>query len=539
MSPPHHCHSPLHAGNVPHLAGGRADNDCAHDNLPESGFVLPCRKILSEEEEEGCLGRGQPPLSAVGNRIVVRAGGGGHQTHERGTSAEASIFPGGVPACYCCCSPRWCESSSSCAKMAESNRRCRRRPRTLPPEAGNANVSHANRRPFNECTHRRCVDVDAREYHRADSSRGGHGSVAPAAVAAAAGVKVIAAAAAPDGVGIGEDLRGSKNLDGSGGPLSRAAVEAWEAVETWASAVAAATGAVAVGGSLVSAETAESGVGKKAGGAAGLGLGETATIDPGPHRRRNCCAVQAAERVEGGCSSCCRCAFSGGPAGMIDICQSVLHRRDSVLCGSSSSSTSAPGGVCQSAVHRRDSVLCSKSKVQIDAALRFGGRVPGMAATRGSRTSTFPRYAPTRTSAESDERLFDAAGRSKAPSAVSAVPTTVRPVVVGAAAAIVLGRIDRGEKLWGRRAWRAGLAALKDHRTRAGGQKMRGATAARFHKTALKARGLRALEALAKRKKGRGEAAVAAAAAAAAAAATADAFARAQRMRRVVAMLSR
>ena len=329
---------------------------------------------------------------------------------------------------------------------------------------------------------------------------------------------------------VGDELSGSKDLDGGGGSLSRAAVEAWEAAETWASAVAAATGEVATGRSLASVETAEISARKKT-----AVLGETATLESNRDRRRNCWDVEAEERVEDGCCSSCRCAFSGGSAGVLDMYQSTLHRRDSVLvCGSGSgSSTSTTGRVCHSTVHRRDSVLCGSSEAPIDATLKFVRRVPGVSAMGGSGTSMRPPYPATRTPPPgSDQRPFDAPGRDKAPPAA-------RSVVVGAAAAIVLGRIDRGEKLWARRARSAGLAALKDHRARAGRQKMRGATAARFHEAALKAGGLKALEALVNRRKGRGAAAVAAAAAASAAATTADAFARQQRMRGVVAMLKR
>lgn len=531
MSPARYRHSPLPQDIAPKLAGGRADSDYCHDSLPESSVFLSHRKGGCDGEGEECFGRGQPPLSAGGNGFRVGAGEGGgggwHRTHGDDTSCGAFTLPGGVPACYC--PPRWRGSPpSGRAKTAESSRRCRRRPHTR-PEAGSANISHADRRrPCNECAHRGCAGVDAGEHRRGDSSRGGRHESVAAAVTAAAGATVAAGGAAPDGVGVGEDLRGGKHLDAGGGPLSRAAVEAWEAAETWASVVAAATGAVAAGGSLASAESAESSAREKA-----AVLGGTATVESDHHRRRNCCTVEAKERAEDGCSSCCRCAFSRGSAGVLDVYQSTLHRRDSVLVCGSGSSTSTTEGLCHSAVHRRDSVLCSSSKVPMDAALNFVGRVPGMGATTmGSSTSTCPPYPPTRSSPGSGERPFDAPGRSKAPSAA-------RPVVVAAAAAIVLGRIDRGEKLWARRARRAGLAALKDHRARAGRQKLRGATAARFYETALKAGGLRALEALVSRRKGRGEDAVAAAAAASVAATIAYAFARQQRMRRVAAMLNR
>lgn len=533
MSPAHHRHSPLHAGHIPNLASGRADDD----SLPESSFDFSRRRRGCEEEErEEFLARGQHHhTSAVCNGFnsaAVGSGGEGggwwHRTYERGASAEAPVSFGGVPAC--CCPARWCESPSSCKRTAEGNRRLLRR-----REAGDTmNVLHANRRSCDECAHahRCCITADAREHHGRDTSRGGHGSVT-AAAAAAAGVKATAARA-PDGVGDGEDLAGGKCLAGSGGPLSLAAVEAWEAAETWASAVAAATGAVAAGGSLSSVETEEGSVGReREGGAAGLG--ETSIVECDPGRRQSCCAAEAEEGVGVGvgCSSCCRCSHSGGAAGVLDICKSAVHRRDSVLAHGSAGGT---GGLCRSVFHRRDSVLCSNSssKVPTGADLHHVARVPVVAATRGSTAPACPpRYIPTRAPAGSDERSFDAPGRNKGG------PSAARPVVAGAAAAIVLRRIDRGDDLWGRRARRAGLEALKGNRARVGRQTTRGATATRFYETALKARGLRALGALASRKRGRGEAAIAAVAAAMAAATAADAFVRAQSLRRVVAMLKR
>eukprot|EP00752_Nemacystus_decipiens_P006139 g5537.t1 len=556
MSPAHYIHSPLPAVNAPKPAGGRAGDHYGydHDSPPGLSLVISRRKaVRDEEKEEECFGQGLRRLSAGGDGFAFgagREGGGRHRTYERGTSAGASILPGGVPACYCP-PQQWCESPpSGCAKIADSGRRCRGGRSNTRTEAGDAhvfNVSHAERRrPCNECAHRCCINVDARRHRGGDSSRDSHESVAVAGVKVAGTAAAAAAAPPPDAVGVGEDLRSSEDLDGCRGPLSRAAVEAWEAAETWASAVAAATGEVAATGrSLASAETAEKSVCKKV----GKWLGETAAVESDHHRRKNWCDVEAEERIEDGYSSCCRCAWSGGAAGVLDIRQSALHRRDRVLVcgGSSGGSTGTTGGVCHSAVHRRDSVLCRSSKAQVGAAaLKFVGRVPGMGASKGSSsssstTSTCPPFLPTRTLPASDERPFDASGsgRNNAPSAWNAVPATVRPTVVGAAAAIVLERIDRGEKLRGRHARRAGLAALKDHRTRARRQKKRGATAARFHEAALRARGLRALGALVDRRKGRGKAAVAAAAATAAAVANADAFAWEQRMRRVVAMLQR
>ncbi|CAN0126653.1 unnamed protein product, partial [Hapterophycus canaliculatus] len=105
-------------------------------------------------------------------------------------------------------------------------------------------------------------------------------------------------------------------------------------------------------------------------------------------------------------------------------------------------------------------------------------------------------------------------------------------VSLGAAAATVLERIERGERLWSRRARGAGLEALRAHRAGASGRKARDAMAARHCAATLWVRGVRALEARVKRRNVRREAA-------GAAATIASVFARACQMRAGLALLKR
>ncbi|CAB1100101.1 unnamed protein product [Ectocarpus sp. CCAP 1310/34] len=328
-----------------------------------------------------------------------------------------------------------------------------------------------------------------------------------------------AAESSEDGAG-GEH----EQLGGGGGScLSRAAIEAWEAAETWASAVAAATGAVAGGGNGASVQTPE-------GTFAGSTDKETArrggrkSTPMKPERRCSCRTVDEGrpERRQSNARRRC-CSLAGSAAG---VCQGAVHRWDSVLLPCGSSSTAAPRGFCPCAVHRRDSVLrggggCGGGR-QTNAAHSFGG----------GGGDVYPAHAspPQRTTTwdESDRRK----GRPSL-DAVAACP----PVVVGAAAAIVLGRIERGGRLWSERAWRAGLAALKAHRTRAGLRGARHATAVSHCDIVLKGRGLRGLGARVRRKRDRRKTPFAAAAAAAAR--VAETYARAQQMQRVVTMLKR
>jgi len=432
-----------------------------------------------EKEEEGCFCAGQPqPTTAVAIGYPCQAGEGGDGGVYHAYGRSSGILAAGASGC-CCCPQHWCESQCTNAKTIQTSRLSRRRRRPAAPEASNARGE------------------SGLEPRRGDNPPAAVGAAVVAVEAGAEG-DVCTAATATGGVRFGSKL----------GPSSKAAVEAWEAAETWALAVAATTGAVSVeaaegvaaGESLSSVEAAE-----------GLGykdevLGVAATGEPDQHIRRNCRDVDAPTQTGRGCPSCCRCSISGGPAAMI--------------------------GVCQSAAHRRDSVLVGESKVQVDTAHRWGGRGRSCAPPL---VDACPRYDLAQSPPQSDARSF------VVPSAVlrtstTGATTTGRPVALGAAAAIVLARIDLGEKSWATRARRAGFAALKAGRERAGRRTVRDTAAARHREASLRIRGLRAWAGRARWKKGRREAAIAAAVVAAEGA---DAFSRARRLRRVVAMLKR
>lgn len=480
---------------------------------------------------------------------------------EGGTPAAAAddgdyAVPSGGSTCHCLQQRYQSRSSNNNDDMAKIGLPGRPRPPT-PPEAGNADdVLHSYRSAVNnDCLHRCCDDDEPGKDWAEAPSRDGHAraaSTASVTAMAAAEVEVAAAAAeatpsAAAATADGDTIMGDE-LGGSGGRLSWAAVEAWEAAETWASALAAATGAVVAGRGRPSvAEAMEGTVGNdKGGGTVELGPTAAGALEC-HHRRQNRCVMNAERPVERGWSNDCRCSFSGDPGAKIGIRRSTMHRRDSIL---SCDNSSVPGEICQSTVHRRDSVLYNSSKVPIGgAALQSGGcGRPAVNSARRNGASTCSRHEPTaRTAARNDDddvftaRAFDDPRRGKtSPTAVVADPTTARPVVlVGEAAAVVLARINRGEELWVRRARRAGLAALRARRTRAGLRHARGAMAAEYSKNTLRNRGLRVLGAGVKRKKDRAKDAATAAAADAAACATADAFTRAHGIHRVVAMLQR
>ncbi|CAM9151673.1 unnamed protein product [Pylaiella littoralis] len=535
MPAPRYCHGLVHDCTVPKLESGWAGNDATRDDQRESSYAS--RK--GRREEEGVPARGRRPSTTDDNGCLARRGGrkGGRRTFERAMPAgsAADVLPH-VPTCHHCCPPPRYRIQSSDAKMAGGG--LFGRPRTpTPPEAGNADASHSRRGSVNSCIH----DEPSEDCWGGASSRDNRARTASVAVMAAAEVEMAAAAtatAAADGTTVGDERCVN------GGRLSRAAIEAWEAAETWASVLAAATGAVAAGRVRPGAEETMGGTAGDEKGGGTVGLQPTAVVGLEHHHRRSQCDVNAEPLAERGCSICCCCSLSGDPVAMIGICQSAMGRRvSSVLsCGNSS----VPGEVCPSAVHRRDSVLRSSSKALMGNAVlqSVGCGRPAMNATRrSSASSTCLRYKPPTRPAARDSgdatfaaRALDGPGKGIS-STVAADPTTARPAfVVGEVAATVLARIHRGEELWSRRARRAGLAALRTSCTRAGLRKARGAMAAEFCKRTLRIRGLRALEARVKRRKDRAEAA---AAAAESASTTAHAFARAHRMRKVVAMLQR
>ena len=152
---------------------------------------------------------------------------------------------------------------------------------------------------------------------------------------------------------------------------------------------------------------------------------------------------------------------------------------------------------------------------------RFGGGSP-----------RFPHDAPSRVSShallrEQHERSSFDGGRGASVGTGVSWPIGLK----GAAAAIVLWRIDRGEQSWRRQAKRMGLAAFRAHCLQAGRWKQRGAMASKHWERASKVRGFRGMLALMRRKGQRRDAATAVAAV--------DVLTRGRRMRRVLVMLKR
>lgn len=538
MSAPQCCRGLVHDCTAPGLAGGWAGKDDTCDHQRESSYAFS----EGRTEQEEVSARRRPSSTTDDSECLARGRGteGAPRTFECAMPApsEADVLPSSST--FHCPQQRYQSQSSN----TESSRLCRAEPPT-PRHSDNANVLHTYRDSGNNYLHRCCIDDEQGKDCGGASSRHQHAhAVSTASVAAMAAAEVqmataaAATAAADDGTIIGDEL------GGNGGPFSRAAVEAWDAAETWASALAAATGAVVAGRGQASVEESMKGIiGNEKGGGT-MKLCPTTAVEPEHHHRRNPCVTNEKLPVGRGCSNCCRCPFSGNPSAMVGICQSAMHLRDSSIlsCGNSS----GPGEICQSPVRRRDSAFCSKSKVLMggDAIQSVGCDRPAMNTTRRSSALACPRYkSTTQIAAMNDNdavftaRTFDDPRRGKTSSTVVTDPTTVRSVVVvGEAAAVVLARINRGEELWGRRARRAGLAALRTRRTRAGLRKARGAIATEHWKRTLRIRGLRILEARVKRQKGR---AAAAAADAESASVIADAFARAHRKHRLVAMLQR
>lgn len=283
-----------------------------------------------------------------------------------------------------------------------------------------------------------------------------------------------------------------KPLDGhSTDFVSRAAAEAWAAAETWAWTMAAATGAAATGGRQVSAKTKIVGVEIKA---ATLGATESGL-------RRD--VSNAEGRYDKG-------------------------------CGCSVSSKSVAGGICRSDVHKLDSVLYSSPIPQGGhGTLRhFVDRAPSKLPQRnltGNSSKGILRTRRREDSFEADARAWQGT-------------VVLDPLVpVGAAAAIVLGRIERGEQAWRRRAQRMGLVSFRAHRLWVGRRRKLHAMAMNHCEIVRMGQFLRSLKARIRRKDNpeKTAAAALAAAAAAAAASTADKVFWARRMRRVIFTLRR
>ncbi|CAN0063325.1 unnamed protein product, partial [Scytosiphon promiscuus] len=203
---------------------------------------------------------------------------------------------------------------------------------------------HACHRPADAC-HHDCYCCPRNSENQEDCKLAPHrDDIAPPVVSAAPAVTV-AAEAAFTGVGSG----------GSGEPLSQAAVEAWEAAETWATVLAAVTGAVAARGedsTSVGAEESTAGTRKARGKAHPAGTTVTTRgPDPEHHRRQKIDEVFAEGRAGRG-DSCFLSERNNALA--TGFCRNALRRRDSVLL---CSSPPGLGDFCRSAVHRRDSIL--------------------------------------------------------------------------------------------------------------------------------------------------------------------------------------
>ena len=307
--------------------------------------------------------------------------------------------------------------------------------------------------------------------------------VAPAPAPPTAPPKSTAAASteAVTGADIPENLNACK---GKKRAVSRAAVEAWAAAETWASTLAVATGAVVSGGRQVAAATdnvegMHSGVFEE-------------VVEPG---RQRC---DDADVVDGpGMGGCLCFSWSGNCCASGRVCQrrTAVQRHDRMHRGSSPRREVAHGS-CHHPV--------------------------------GGSLSTFPRDAPSRVLSHAllAESSFDEYRGASVDGGVS------RPRGLhGAAAAIVLWRIDRGEQCWRRQAMRVGLVAFRAHCLQASRGKQRDATAMKHWEKARKMRGFRRMETVVRREDQRREAANAVAAA--------DVLARARRIRKVLVMLRR
>lgn len=292
------------------------------------------------------------------------------------------------------------------------------------------------------------------------------------------------------------------------GRISRAAVEAWEAAETWAWTMAAVTGKVAHDG---------------------VGVHVSSRTQNGVNGERGRAAeVQRARKTA-------RPRIVGGKAG-----RRQHHGYD--CCCSRLSGGCLNDGVCRSAIHKRDSILYTSSRNSVvgervkccDRVDEVPLRLASLKPNDSAQAPEVPR-APWSEGSLEDCRVVRVFREDHD-----------AMVAVGAAAAVVLLRIERGEQAWRKRSLRVAMIKFRDNRGRACRWREREAEAARVCDKVRVVRGLRGMEVWLRRARGGDEASVIAAAAAAAAAATvaaaaavADSFVRKRRIRRLMSMLRR
>lgn len=386
-----------------------------------------------------------------------------------GTAAPAAAAAGVVP----CCPGRTTPCGTTMASCGGQ------RPKVCPAGDFNAPAVTSSKsgicRPCPLCGHRGCIDDGpgcCREACRADATAVSIARAVPATPVVA--TEAAKATVAPD------------SSDGNTNRIvSRAAVEAWTAAETWASVMAAATEGVATGREWISAETETFGQGT-----------HPATSEPTETHRR--------PLGENGC---------------------VLSLPTSHVAG----------GVWESVVHRRNSVVHS-SPIPGEAT-----RVAGRCRRAGRAPSRLPRDEATNVSRNLrlrrrwSEGLFEV-GKTGAVETFVPASTISR----SSAAVIVLERIKHGEQWCKRRAMRMGLISLRAHRLQAARWREAKATAFMHCKRRRERFGLRGMRARVEWREQRGEEPTAeVVAATVAVAATADDFTRMRRIRVVVVMLRR
>lgn len=296
----------------------------------------------------------------------------------------------------------------------------------------------------------------------------------------------------------------------SGGGVSRAAVEAWEAAESWACTMAAATAAVSrggIGGVDVIAQMQNGAKEETARQAEEVARRARETARPGIVRSK------AGRRQHGdydGGGGCCCCSHLSGVAALDGaVCRSAIHKRDSILY------TSARKSVA------RESVECCEPVDEVPP------RLPLLEPNDSAHAPlAVPKRAPWSEGSLEDYRTARVCRDNHD-----------EMVAVSAAAAVVLVRIERGEEAWRRRSLRVAIEKLRDQRVRACRWTGVEAEAAKVCDKVRVARGLRGMEAWTRRARNGDEAGVLAAAAAAAA--VADSFVRKRWMRRLMSMLRR
>lgn len=291
-------------------------------------------------------------------------------------------------------------------------------------------------------------------------------------------------------------LRASRVPKRGGGVVSEAAIEAWAAAETWARTVAAATAAVTMGieGSITGSMNKRY-------------HGEESDM-------RTSRSTESSERKH-----CCDLASS---------------------CGSGPGSTSSSeehssniGRDCPSPIYKRDGVLSGPRARGEGIGELICGCYPHESRFTKARERTLVAASKSvqSSAARKDHPLHSEKQVPQEPS--DDVDTMV---VKGAAAAIVLARIDLGERAWRKHMQEAGLVGFNAHLTWVRQQKERGQKAVRHRAMTHLDRVFGVLRGRTKREE---DARESAAAVVAAAAAVATSFARTHRIRSALVMLQR